>query len=499
MQTQTSLSSQLTARERGITTALLGLGLITFAIDASNTTLILPQIMTSLRVEVFQIHWVLTGPGIVRTVVMAATGWLSGWFGPRTLYLLCIGTMTVGSLGSMLAWDWPSLIFFRMLSGAGGGLIPQISQAIFYQIFPPGQRGMALGFALMGWSIGPAFGPFMGGNLLEFASWRVVYGITLPLCGLGFILAWWWFPYLQRPERRRLDYYGALAITVVVSTLLLALSQGNREGWDSQYILTLFAIAGVAAVSWVVVELCHPQPLVELRLFSSVPFVMAMIVMFLTTMTFRGTGPMVSVLLQRLMGLEPMLVAYVQMAPNLVYGAAVLIVGRLSDRVPAYVLVLSGLVMYAAGFLGYAGVSEVTTLSMITSFLMIRFIAEALVVSPNNLATLEALPEHKVYMATALSGLLRSIANAVGTAVAAVVWDQRYNYHLQQYAEETPLDSFGFTGVLSSLHHTLQWSGEIAALIPTKTMALIRDRLFAEASTAAWQDFFWFNAMVAIF
>ena len=449
MQTQTSLSSQLTARERGITTALLGLGLITFAIDASNTTLILPQIMTSLRVEVFQIHWVLTGPGIVRTVVMAATGWLSGWFGPRTLYLLCIGTMTVGSLGSMLAWDWPSLIFFRMLSGAGGGLIPQISQAIFYQIFPPGQRGMALGFALMGWSIGPAFGPFMGGNLLEFASWRVVYGITLPLCGLGFILAWWWFPYLQRPERRRLDYYGALAITVVVSTLLLALSQGNREGWDSQYILTLFAIAGVAAVFWVVVELCHPQPLVELRLFSSVPFVMAMIVMFLTTMTFRGTGPMVSVLLQRLMGLEPMLVAYVQMAPNLVYGAAVLIVGRLSDRVPAYVLVLSGLVMYAAGFLGYAGVSEVTTLSMITSFLMIRFIAEALVVSPNNLATLEALPENKVYMATALSGLLRSIANAVGTAVAAVVWDQRYNYHLQQYAEETPLDSFGFTGVLS--------------------------------------------------
>jgi MFS family permease len=289
-----------------------------------------------------------------------------------------------------------------------------------------------------------------------------------------------------------------LGITVVISTLLLALSQGNREGWGSQYILTLFTIAGVAAVIWVVVELCHPQPLVELRLFSSVPFVMAMIVLFLTTMTFRGTGPMVSVLLQRLMGLEPLMVAYVQMAPNLVYGAAVLLVGRLSDRVPTYVLVMSGLVMYAAGFLGYAGVSEVTTLTVITSFLMIRFIAEALIVSPNNLATLEALPENKVYMATALSGLLRSIANAVGTAVAAVVWDQRYNYHLQQYAEATPVDSFGYVGTVSGLQHSLQWSGEIAALVPTQTMALIRDRLFAEASTAAWQDFFWFNALVAI-
>jgi len=76
---------------------------------------------------------------------------------------------------------------------------------------------------------------------------------------------------------------------------------------------------------------------------------------------------------------------------------------------------------------------------------MIRFIAEALVVSPNNLADLEALPEHKVYMATALSGLLRSIANAVGTAVAAVVWDQRYNYTCSNMPRR-PTGSFGFTG-----------------------------------------------------
>jgi DHA2 family multidrug resistance protein len=499
METHTSTpSSLLSVRERWLTTALLGLGLITFAVDASNTTLILPQIMTSLRVEVYQIHWVLTAPGIARTVVIAAMGWLSGRFGPRTLYLLCIGSMTVGSLGSMLAWDWPSLIFFRMLAGVGGGMIPQLSQAIFYQIFPPGRRGMALGFALMGWSIGPAFGPFMGGNLLEFASWRVVYAITLPLSGMGFILAWWRLPPLRRPERRRLDYYGALAITMAVSALLLALSQGNREGWTSQYILTLFAIAGVAAVAAVGVELRHPEPLVELRLFGSLPFVMAMAVLFLTTMTFRGTGPMTSVLMQRLLGFDPLLVAWTQMPPNLTYGAAVLMVGRLSDRVPTHVLVISGLLVYATVFWSYAGISEVTTLGMLMTFLMIRFTAEALIVSPNNLATLQAVPESQVYMATALSGLLRSIANAMGTAVAAVVWDQRYNHHILQYAENTPVDGFGFAAALSGLRQTLQWSGEIAAQIPAQTMALIRDRLLAEASTAAWQDYFLFNAWLAI-
>ena len=124
METHASMSSQLSIRERQLTTALLGFGLITFAVEASNTTLILPQIMTSLHVELYQIHWIFTGPGIARTVVTAATGWLSGWFGPRTLYLLGIGGLTLGSLGSMLAWDWPSLLFFRVLAGTGGGMIP---------------------------------------------------------------------------------------------------------------------------------------------------------------------------------------------------------------------------------------------------------------------------------------------------------------------------------------------------------------------------------------
>ena len=498
METSANTSLPLSVRERWLTTALLGLGLITFAIDASNTTLILPQIMTNLRVELYEIHWVLTAPGIARTVTIGATGWLSGLCGPRTLYLLSIGSMTIGSLGSMLAWDWPSLVFFRILAGIGGGMIPQLSQAIFYQIFPPNQRGMALGFALLGWSVGPAFGPLMGGNLLEVASWRVVYAATLPLCGLGFVLSWWLLPSLRRPERRRLDPYGVLTLTVAVSTLLLALTQGNREGWDSRYILTLLTIAAVAGVAFVVIELLHPEPLVELRLFGSVPFVMAMIVLFLTTMTFRGSGPMISVLQQRLLHFEPLLVAWSQMLPNLVYGAMVLVVGRMSDRVPCHVLVISGLLMYAAGFWGYAGLNEITTVAMIMPFLMIRFVAEAFIASPNNLATLQALPENKVYMATALSGLLRSIANTMGTAIATVVLDQRYNYRLQQYAEDTPLDAFGYTGALGSMHQMLRWSGEVAAQIPTQTLALMQDRLVAEASTAAWQDYFVFNAFLAL-
>jgi hypothetical protein len=131
-------------------------------------------------------------------------------------------------------------------------------------------------------------------------------------------------------------------------------------------------------------------------------------------------------------------------------------------------------------------------------FLILRSTAEAAIGSPNNLATLQALPESKVYMATALTGLLRSIANTMGTATAAVVWDVRYSHRVQQYAETTPVDALGYTTALQGVQQTLQWAGELAAAIPTQTLALMQERLVAEASTAAWQDYFLFNTGLAL-
>ena len=321
---ETATSTHLGFRERWITTGLVGIGLIVFAINGSTTNLILAKIMTNMRVELYQIHWVITAFGIARTVSIPTLGWLSGRTGPRTLYLLSIGTFCLGTLGSALAWDWPSLIAFRILAGAGGGFIPPLSMAIFYQIFPPGQRGMAVGFSLMGWSIGPSIGPLLGGYLVQFASWRVIYVMILPLACTAFLLAWWFLPTLRSPARRRLDYYGLFTMAIFVSTLILGLSRGNREGWDSQYILTLLAIAGVSGIIFIIIELCHPEPLVELRLFRHFPFVMAICVTFLTTMAFRSTGPMIPVLMQRLLGFEPLQVAWTLMPANIIYGITVL-------------------------------------------------------------------------------------------------------------------------------------------------------------------------------
>ncbi len=488
----------LGARDRWLTSGLLGIGLVTFAISASMTNLILPKIMTSMRVELYHIHWVVTAFSIARTITIPALGWMSGRFGPRVLYLLSLGGFTLGMLGASLAWDWTSLLFFRILTGACGGLIPPLSMAIFYQIFPPSQRGMALGLSLMGWSIGPAIGPLTGGYLLEFASWRVGYAVIVPLSSLGLLSAWWFLPPLKRPERRRLDVYGLFSIAIAVTTYLIALSQGRREGWGSQGILILLAVAVVAALVFIVIELRSPHPLVELRLLASPPFLMAIVVMCLTTMAFRSTGPMMPVLMQRLLGFEPLLVAWTMLPSQIVYGLVVLGAGRLSDRVAPQVLVVSGLLIYAGAFIGFSSLTIWTTSITVSLFLAVRFAAEGLIISPNNLTAMRALPEHQVMMAAGLLGLLRSVANTLGPALTSVLWDQNYGRHIQRIADSSPMDSLAFTAALKQFQSNLTWLGEGAALVTVKSMALMGRMLHTEASTAAWQSYLLWNAALGL-
>ncbi len=462
------------------------------------TNLILPKLMTSMRVELYHIHWVVTAFSIARTITIPALGWMSGRFGPRALYLLSLGGFTPGMLGASLAWDWTSLLFFRIITGACGGFISPLSMAIFYQIFPPNQRGMALGLSLMGWSIGPAIGPLTGGYLLEFASWRVAYVIIVPLSGLGLLSAWWLLPPLKHPARRQLDVYGLFSIGIAVTTYLIALSQGRRQGWESQGILVLLAVAIVAALVFIVIELRSPHPLVELRLLASPPFLMAVAVMCLTTMAFRSTGPMMPVLMQRLLGFEPLLVAWTMLPSQIAYGLVVLAAGRLSDRVSPTVLVVSGLLIYAGAFIGFSNLTIWTTSLTVSLFLIVRFAAEGLIISPNNLTAMRALPEHQVMMAAGLIGLLRSVANTLGPAMASVLWDQNYGRHIQHIAERSPMDSFAFTTVLEQFQNSLTWLGEGAFQVPVKSMALMGRLLHTEASTAAWQAYLLWNGALAL-
>jgi EmrB/QacA subfamily drug resistance transporter len=486
------------ARERWIATGSLLLGMVSFTIAAMVSNVVLPELMTSLRADLDQVQWILTGFGIAQTAVMPMVGWLTSLTGHRVLYLGSLLLFCLGSVCSGLAWSIESLIFFQVVSGLGVGLMQPLISVIMYQIFPPKQRGLALGLSMVGWSFGPAIGPILGGYLIEVFNWRAGFYISVPLGLAGFVAALVYLPSLPRPARKTMDQFGLLTMTVALVTLLMALSQGRREGWDSTYIVTLFVVAGVATVLFLVYEWRCTSPLVDLRLFRFMPFTLGCLVVFISTCAFRGTGVLTIVFMQQVLEFTPLDVGWLLLAGNIAYGIAVVVAGRMADAMPPNVLVVAGLGLFVVAFFWFAGVNETVTVGTLVFLLTLRLTSFGIMGSPNNLSAMQTLADEHVVMASGIFSLVRSISGTIGTALSATLYEQRYYYHVQRYAEDNDLSAMGLQEALATVQHFLEWAGELPAWRLPQTDAVLQQRLLAEATTAAYQDYFFIAALIGV-
>jgi EmrB/QacA subfamily drug resistance transporter len=367
-----------------------------------------------------------------------------------------------------------------------------------YQIFPPKQRGLALGLSMVGWSFGPAIGPILGGYLIDAFNWRAGFYVSVPLGLAGFVAALVYLPALPRPARKTMDQIGLLTMTIALVTLLMALTQGRREGWDSTYIVTLFAIATVTTMVFLAYEWRCASPLVDLRLFRYVPFTLGCLVVFISTTAFRGTGVLTIVFMQQVLQFTPLDVGWLLLAGNIAYGIAVVVAGRLADTMSPNALVVAGLGIFAVAFFWFAGVNETITVSMLVFLLALRLTSFGIMGSPNNLSAMQTLPDEHVVMASGIFSLVRSISGTMGTAVSATFYEQRYFYHLQRYIEDSGLSVLGMQESQVAVTHQLEWAGELAAFRALQTDAVLQQRLLAEATTIAYQDYFLLAALIGV-
>ena len=238
---------------------------------------------------------------------------------------------------SGLAWNIESLVVFQTGQLPAGLMQPLIAVVFLYQIFPPTQRGLALGLSMVGWSF--CHWP---------ARWRCLLrrstGAPRSMCSGAsgcvrphaasscFCRSCPAPPHPQnhgpvRPadhDRRSHDAaHGADP-------------REGREGWDSSYIGTLLAIGILATVLFLLVEWRSPAPLVDLRLFRTAPFALASLVVFISSMAFRGTGILTILFVQQLLERTPLEVGCLLLLGNIAYGVAVMLTGgRPTARAPA--------------------------------------------------------------------------------------------------------------------------------------------------------------------
>lgn len=211
-------------------------GTIMAVLDSSIVNVALPSMTGTLGVTVEEITWVITGYILSQVILMPITGMLSQRFGRKNFYLFSVALFTLSSMLCGLSRTLPTMVVFRVLQGAGGGVLTTVAQAILRETFPPAEQGLAMGIYGMGVVVAPAVGPTLGGWLTDNYSWPWIFFINVPIGVINVMLVSRFIhdpPYLVR-EKGKIDWTGLALLTVGVGSMQLMLEQGSGRTGSSR-------------------------------------------------------------------------------------------------------------------------------------------------------------------------------------------------------------------------------------------------------------------------
>ena len=266
--------------------------------DATIVNVALPTIGREFSVSPTSVASISIAFLVSLAVFIPASGWLGDRFGGKRVLLTAIAVFTVASALCGLATSLGELVAFRILQGAGGGMLAPVGMAMLYRAFPPAERIRASSILTVPTTFAPALGPVLGGLLVTEASWRWVFYVNLPIGAAAFLFGYLFLEQRTESEPGRFDLAGFLLSGVGLGLLMYGVSEGPEMGWHRPEVLITIAAGAVLLVIMTVVELRTRQPIVALRLLGNRLFRSANGVMVLGSIAFLGTLYAVSLYFQ---------------------------------------------------------------------------------------------------------------------------------------------------------------------------------------------------------
>ncbi len=465
-------------------------------IDTSVANVALPHMQGSLNAGTDEITWVLTSYLVANAVILPMTGWLSRMFGRKRFLISCISLFTLSSFLCGAAPNLGFLIFFRILQGASGGALIPNSQAILMETFPPKEQGMAMAIFGIGAMFGPIIGPALGGYVTDQLNWRWIFYINFPIGIIAVLMAAAFLvdpEYLRHREKISIDYWGLGLLLLAFGSLQLVLDMGHQEDWfDSAFIVGFSVVAVLALVALVFVELRHPHPIVNLRLFKIVSYSAGNFLMFVFGFCLYSAIMLIPLMLQTLMGYDATLAGMVLAPGGVVTLCTMPFVGAaLSRGVEGRRIVFFGLVI---GAVAMFIMQSFTLQASYWDFVwprMVLGLGLGMIFVPLSTTTLSAIPKPEMGNATGMYNLLRNIGGSVGIAVSATLLQRFSQFYQTVLAEHTAPTNLLFQQKLATIGSALVARGIPESSAGQTALALIYRDLLRQAGMLSYNHIFW--------
>jgi EmrB/QacA subfamily drug resistance transporter len=397
--------------------AVLIVGMFMSVLDTSIVNVAIPHIQTELGASSSDVEWVVTGYTLTLGVVVPVSSWLGQRIGLTRLYLMCLIGFASASALCGLAWNLNTLIAFRILQAIPGGVLPVITMTILYQIVPPKKIGSAMAMYGLGLVFAPAVGPTLGGWLVQYVDWRLIFYINVPVGILGAIAAFAIFPRIHPTSWPKFDLWGFLTVGYGLFALLLATSEGQDWGWGGYRVLMLLVSSALSLAAFVVIELEVESPLLDVRAFRCWPFTNSLLLIGVIMVGMFAVLYYIPQFLQVNQGMEALNAGLVLMPSALVTVALMPTAGLIYDRFGPRWPAVIGLLFMAYGSLLLARLTTATPPGDIMLWTSIRNIGTGLALMPIMTAGVAALPRTMVGAGSALNNVAQRVSSSLGIAV----------------------------------------------------------------------------------
>ncbi len=399
------------------------LALFMVMLDNTVVNVALPSIQRDLNTSISGLEWIVNGYTLSFAVLLAVGGRIGDIFGRRKAFVFGVAIFTLSSATAGFAPDNFSLVASRVLQGVGAAFMMPGTLSIITDAFPPAERGKAIGTWAGVSALALAVGPVLGGFLTEHVSWRAIFYINLPVGILAILAAL----FVVRESRdvtvgRKVDYLGVGILTVSLTSLVLALIEGNSWGWDSTAVISLLVISVVTLIGFVAAENRVKAPIIEFGLFKSRNFIGSVITAFIISFAMMGVFFFLALYMQNVLGYSALEAGVRFLPTTLVIMALSPISGRLSDRIGPRIPIVAGMALITLSLYLFSRIEVGTTFSEILPSFMILGAGIGLTMSPMSTAAMNAVSKTKAGVASGVLSMFRMVGGTFGVAALGALF-----------------------------------------------------------------------------
>jgi MFS transporter, DHA2 family, multidrug resistance protein len=429
------------------------------SLDSTIANVALPYMQGSLSASSDQITWVLTSYITAAAIMTAPVGWLSSRFGLKRLFLISMVGFTVASMLCGVAGSLAEMVMFRLLQGMFGAALVPLSQSTMLNIYPPEKRGSAMAIWGMGVMVGPILGPTLGGYLTELYNWRWVFFVNLPFGVLATAGMAVFLPKTVSRSGLKFDWFGFGVFAMGIAGFQLMLDRGETLDWFGSTEIILEAVAAALGLYLFVVHmLTAEKPFITPSVFKDRNLSVSLVVMFAVGMVLLAVSALLAPWLQNLGG-YPVETAGLVMAPRgLGTMAAMLIAGRLSNKVDPRLLMAFGILVLSWSLYRMTSwTPDVPETTMIVNT-MLQGAGLGFVFIPLQVVAFATLDPALRTEGTALLSLLRNVGSAIGISVTGAL-----------VTRNAAVEHSVLSGFVTPLNRAFQ--GAASALLPVTSQA----------------------------